>query len=191
MLQKLEAEQILVEEVNAASGGVTNVTLLQQRMAHVCIRNGLKPLAHGFQLEPILLHLFGCDASFKSAKAVTGFASTKLKRLIDSQAGPFFSIINPTSVEKVALHITKLVPNPSPEVCALLPTVAWLQPAGSGSSSSDFLSPSSSNNTSVFPDAQADQELDPVYTMLDLLPPEITSAVKQQLGLGDRGAIAR
>ena len=70
LLQKSEAERILIEAVSAANNGATggDVAVLQQKMAHLCIRNGLKPLAHGFQLEPIQLHKFGMDAALKAAK---------------------------------------------------------------------------------------------------------------------------
>ena len=194
-LQKSEAEQILVNALNAASAANSNgsVATLQRKMAHVCIRDGLKPLAHGFQLEPVILPRLGANQAFATAKAATKFASTKLKKMFSSPEMTNFSLVSGPKDLFVAVNITKLIPNPSPEVCSLLPTVAWLQPAGSDSSSSEFLSPSSIHSTSMSPNVQpqADQLLDPVYTMLDLLPSQIRAAIEQQLGLAGRRAVAR
>lgn len=179
MLQLSEAMQTLVEAVSAANSGTADA-VLQQAMANVCIRKGLRPLtASGYELHTIYLSWLGDNIAFRSARAAT-YASTKLKRLVQDTAG--FTVCD----DNVSMDITKLIPNPSAEVRSLLPRVTWPEPSGSGSSSSAFLSPTSSNNASTPPDAQAPdvQQLDPVYSMLDLLPSEVATAVKQQLGFG-------
>lgn len=179
MLQLSGAVQILVEAVSAANSDTADA-FLQQAMANVCIRKGLRPrTASGYELHTIYLSWLGDNIAFRSARAAT-YAPTKLKRLVECTAG--FTVSN----DNVSMDITKLIPNPSIEVRSLLPTVTWSESGGSDSSSSGFLAPFINENTSTPPDAQApdDQQLDPVYSMLDLLPSEVATAVKQQLSLG-------
>lgn len=182
MLQHLQARLALVEAVSATNSD-SAIAGLQQMMVNICITKGLRPLApSGYELHPIFLCQFGDSKAFRSAKAASIFASMKIEQLVESIDTAGFTVAN----KKVSVDITKLIPNPSAEVRSLLPTVTWSDPSGSGSSSSAFLSPSSSNNASTPPDAQApdDQQLDPAYSMLDLLPSEVATAVKEQLGFG-------
>lgn len=190
VLQKSEAEQILIEAIKAANNDGT-IAVLQQTMAGFCIRTGLEPLkASGYKLLPVLMCQFGADAAFRAAKAASIFASKKLKQVVISRHTVGFALTDDLvlgkRLEKVVMDITKLIPNPTAEVQSLLPTVTWPEPAVSGSSSADFLSPFSNDSTSQFPEAQpaTDQQLDPVISMLDLLPSEVTTSIKQQLGLG-------
>ena len=191
VLQMSQAVQILVEAVSAANSG-DEVALLQQAMANVCIRKGLEPhtisgyqLQSRYQLQTVHLTQFGQDAAFRSVKSTTKFATKKLKTLMNSKNITAFTMTGKFQSDEVFMDITKLIPNPSAEVRSLLPTVTWPEPAGSGSSSAEFLSPYKNHETSAFLKAQpaTDQQLDPVFSMLDLLPSEVTTSIKQQLGL--------
>lgn len=194
LLQKSQAVQTLVGAIDAAHSGVTAAAVLQQKMAHLCIKEGLQRAANGFQLAPIPMYKFDVDAAFKSAKAASRFASTKFSKLVDSTDMNSFSIVKPKYPASacVAVDITQLLPNPGPEVRSLLPAVwpASADSATSDSSSSDFTSSSSSESASACLQSQAaNPHVDPVYSMLALLPSDISSAVQQQLGLAGNGAV--
>lgn len=184
-LQLIEAKQLLVDAVSAANNDAMDdaVAILQQTMANVCIRKGLKPLTDsGYQLLPIDVSRFGQDDAYRSAKAATKFAKQKLRHLTYCRDIKGFVLCSGKS-ETVYMDITELIPNPSAEVRSLLPTVIWPEPAASSSSSSDFLSPSRNDNTSAQAQPSNDQQLDAVISMLDLLPSEVITAIEQQLGL--------
>lgn len=186
--------RILTDAVDASNSGVTAVALLQQRMAHVCIREGLLRAAHGFQLTLVPLYKFDVDAAFQSAKAASRFASSKLTMLMNCTEIWGFSIVKLEYKACVAIDITTVIPNPSSEVRSLLPSVAWpdyADSASSGSSSVDLLTSPSREDASAGLELQtADPQLDPVYSILALLPLDVATVIHQQLRLSSQHANA-
>ena len=195
MLQKSQAVQILIDAVDATNNGITAVALLQPRMAHLCIREGLQRATHGFELARVPKYKFDVDAPFRSAKAASRFASNKLSTLVNSKDIEGFSIVEQEypACTCVAVDITTIIPNPSPEVRSLLPAVVWpdcADSANSSSSSSDFMKTPSSERAEGLELQIADPQLDPVYSVLALLPSEVTTIIHQQLRLTGKGTTA-
>ncbi len=190
----MKATEFLFEAVSAASAAAAAAgdpfAELQRTMALICIRDGLASLPHGFHIQDVLLSSFGSyEAAFRSAKASTHFAATKLKKMIHSAEITGFSLVEGKKAEYVAIHIAKLIPDPTPEVRALLPTVVWPDSASSSSSSGFFSAFNTSSVADLTSQPSADQS-DPVYSMLDLLPWKTTRVIYQQLGVKGHRAVA-
>ena len=194
---KVQAIQTLVEAVRTANAANPDLLLIEA-MLELHLTNGLSTTGAGYKLSDVSLSSFGGNVKLKAALTNSSHAaSIKVLKLVQSPRLIGFSLTAHPSTYiqggKVALDITKLIPAPSAEVRALLPTVIWTDStSGSASSSADFLSPLNSSDSSLgSPNPASPPPLlpagccpNPMESMLNLLPSGVTSAIEEVFAKG-------
>ncbi len=158
---------------------------IKKAAARACVSFGLKQRAQAFELVPVSFCQIGEEPALKAAVSASLLRTKRLRNVFEKKDLPSFFTIgladhNPT----LQLNIHRWFSQASPDLQFSLAMSA--QGGSHGSSISPMASSSTDSATTQLPSASLDpslSDLQPVQSVLQLLPLYVKVAIERELGL--------